>query len=217
MTSGPATRRSPAVYGMVLLVLLAVVGWFAYSLNSASQSCERQTYTAAPAMSIDVTHSYRAVITTNRGEITLILLPSVAPLATNNFVFLAQHCFYDGLTFHRVEDWVIQGGDPKGDGTGGPGYTFNDEPVTRPYTTGTLAMANSGPNSNGSQFFILKQDRLTLPASYTVFGYVFQGQNVVGLIQKGDVMERVSVTDEGVARLPSPSPAPVLSTPAPSP
>lgn len=137
----------------------------------------------------DVRQNKKAVISTNKGIIELQIYPE-ATKAASNFLILASNGFYNGLTFHRVEDWVIQGGDPTGTGSGGPGYQFEDEPVTRPYTTGVVAMANSGPNTNGSQFFILKKDT-PLEPNYTIFGAVIKGQDVVDKISVGDVMQKV--------------------------
>lgn len=132
-------------------------------------------------------------IKTNKGDI-LIELFADSPIASSNFIYLVGKNFYDGLTFHRREqNFVIQGGDPKGDGTGGPEYTFPDEPVTREYKQGTVAMANAGPNTNGSQFFILLVDAPNLPKQYTIFGNVSEGMEVVDQIQVGDVMEEVTI------------------------
>lgn len=133
----------------------------------------------------------KAVIQTAKGIIQLKIYPE-ASVAASNFMILAANGFYDGLTFHRVEDWVIQGGDPNGDGRGGPGYQFPDEPVTRPYIKGVVAMANSGPNTNGSQFFILKTDYALQP-NYTIFGQVISGQDVVEKISIGDMMQTVVI------------------------
>lgn len=132
-----------------------------------------------------------AVIKTNKGEVAIEIFPDV-PQTASNFLLLAANGFYDGLKFHRVEDWVIQGGDPLGNGTGGPGYTFADEPVTREYKKGIVAMANAGPNTNGSQFFILKQDYPLAP-NYTIFGAVIAGQDIVDKISVGDVMQKVTI------------------------
>lgn len=139
----------------------------------------------------DVLANKAAVIQTKKGNIALQIYPE-ATKAASNFILLAANGFYDGLTFHRVEDWVVQGGDPAGDGTGGPGYQFADEPVTRAYTQGIVAMANAGPNTNGSQFFILKKD-YPLPPNYTIFGNVISGMDVVSQLAAGDVMEKVTV------------------------
>lgn len=133
----------------------------------------------------------KAIIQTAKGTIQFQIYPEVK-LAASNFMILAAEGFYNNLTFHRVEDWVIQGGDPLGDGTGGPGYQFNDEPVNRPYVKGVVAMANSGPNTNGSQFFILKKDYALQP-NYTIFGMVISGMDVVEKITPGDVMQKVTI------------------------
>ncbi len=144
---------------------------------------------------IDPAKRYTATIATPRGDILISLDPERAPRTVNNFVFLAGRGFYDGLTFHRVVDnFVIQAGCPRGDGTGGPGYKFGDEPVQGEYAAGAVAMANSGPNSNGSQFFICTvDDRHKLAKSYNLFGQVVKGMDVVGSIRQGDVMRSVTI------------------------
>lgn len=139
----------------------------------------------------DVLQDKKAVIQTVKGVIQLQIYPE-ATMAASNFIVLASNGFYDNLTFHRVEDWVVQGGDPTGNGTGGPGYQFPDEPVNRAYVKGIVAMANSGPNTNGSQFFILKKDT-PLPPNYTIFGAVISGQEVVDKLTIGDVMQKVVI------------------------
>lgn len=141
----------------------------------------------------DQLQNKKAVIVTNKGAIEFEILPE-APLAASNFIFLTQEGFYNGLKFHRVvPGFVIQGGDPKGNGTGGPGYKFKDEEVTRSYDKGIVAMANSGPDTNGSQFFIMLEDNSTLPPDYTIFGKVISGQDVVDQIKVGDVMQKVTI------------------------
>lgn len=137
----------------------------------------------------------KAVITTNKGVIEIQLYADKAPKSVSNFVYLVENKFYDGLTFHRVEPgFVIQGGDPSGNGTGGPGYKFEDEPVQGDYTEGAVAMANSGPNTNGSQFFIDLAD-LTgkLPKQYNLFGQVTTGMDVVKSIAVGDKIEKIEI------------------------
>lgn len=141
----------------------------------------------------DVRKNKAAVIQTAKGKIIIQIFPEV-PQTSSNFLLLASNGFYDGLTFHRVEkDFVIQGGDPNGNGTGGPGYTFADEPVIKDYTKGTVAMANAGPNTNGSQFFIMLQDHPELPKRYTVFGQVISGMDMVEKLAVGDVMQKVVI------------------------
>jgi peptidyl-prolyl cis-trans isomerase B (cyclophilin B) len=149
-----------------------------------------------PEMQIDPTKSYRAVIETSRGSIELELYPQHAPNTVNNFVFLAREGFYNNVSFHRViSDFVIQGGDPTGTGRGGPGYTFPDEVKGNPlkHETGMISMANSGPNTNGSQFFITHSPQPHLNGRHTVFGKVVSGQEVVNAIQQGDIMLRVTI------------------------
>jgi len=138
-----------------------------------------------PPMTIDQDREYAATIKTSFGEIEVQLFPQDAPLAVNNFVFLARQGFYDEVKFHRVaRGFVIQSGDPTGTGAGGPGYKFADEKVTRDYVAGMLAMANSGPNTNGSQFFITLADLSgSLPKNYTIFGQVTGGFDVVQKIE----------------------------------
>jgi cyclophilin family peptidyl-prolyl cis-trans isomerase len=154
-------------------------------------------YTTAEQV-IDPAHRYVATIATDRGDIVIALDPTRAPKSVNNFVFLAREGFYDGLTFHRVvDDFVIQGGCPEGSGRGGPGYRFDDEPVQGEYEPGAVAMANSGPNTNGSQFFICTvDDRHKLSKAYNLFGQVVKGMDVVGTIRQNDVMRSVSVVEE---------------------
>src|SRR5450432_253797 len=149
-----------------------------------------KSYSGA-ARVIDPAKRYTATIATARGDIVIALDPKRAPKSVNNFVFRARDGFYDGLTFHRVvDDFVIQGGCPEGTGRGGPGYKFEDEPVQGEYEPGAVAMANSGPNTNGSQFFICTvDDRHKLSKAYNLFGQVTKGMEVVTSIRKDEVME----------------------------
>jgi peptidyl-prolyl cis-trans isomerase B (cyclophilin B) len=152
-------------------------------------------YSAPPAMTIDVNKKYSAAFNTSRGEILCELFAKDAPRTVNNFVFLAREKFYDGTVFHRViPNFMIQGGDPTGTGSGGPGYQFADELKGNPHKhqVGSLSMANAGPNTNGSQFFITHVVTNWLDGKHTVFGKVSSGQDVVNKIQGGD--ELVSVT-----------------------
>ena len=139
-------------------------------------------YDSPPALTIDSEKSYTATIETSAGSMVADLFAADAPNTVNNFAFLAGDGFYDDVIFHRViSGFMIQGGDPTGTGSGGPGYRFDDEPVTRSYDRGTLAMANAGPNTNGSQFFIMHAD-YALPPNYTIFGKLTQGVEVVDAI-----------------------------------
>ncbi len=146
------------------------------------------SYPSPPEMNLDQSKAESAAIHTSQGVMNLELFASEAPLTVNNFVFLAREGYYNNGVFHRViKGFMIQGGCPKGDGTGGPGYRFPDEPVTRSYVKGTLAMANSGPNTNGSQFFIVHGDNAGLPPNYTIFGMLTQGTEVLDALADSPV------------------------------
>jgi len=153
---------------------------------------------SSPEMQIDTNKKYMAEIETNKGVIELELLPNHAPKTVNNFVFLAREGFYDGISFHRViSNFMIQGGDPTGTGGGGPGYSFEDEVEDNPLTheRGVISMANAGPNTNGSQFFITHLPQPHLNGKHTVFGKVVSDQNVVDSIRQGDKIEQVKITE----------------------
>jgi peptidyl-prolyl cis-trans isomerase B (cyclophilin B) len=155
-------------------------------------------WNSPPAMQIDADKKYAASMETNRGTIEIELFAKEAPKTVNNFVFLAREGFYEGVSFHRViSNFVIQGGDPTGTGSGGPGYKFEDETRGNPHRhgTGSLSMANAGPNTNGSQFFITHSPQPHLDGKHTVFGQVTQGQDVVNAIRQGDKMLSVTITE----------------------
>jgi peptidyl-prolyl cis-trans isomerase B (cyclophilin B) len=152
-----------------------------------------------PEMVIDSKKKYTISMNTSKGIIEIELYPEHAPKTVNNFVFLTKEGFYDGVSFHRViEDFVIQGGDPTGTGRGGPGYKFEDEFKNNPlkHERGALSMANAGPNSNGSQFFITHSPQPHLNRKHTVFGKVVNGLDVVDAIEQGDVMVAVTVLEQ---------------------
>jgi peptidyl-prolyl cis-trans isomerase B (cyclophilin B) len=155
-------------------------------------------YDKYPDMIIDPEKKYQATIKTEKGDIELELFPADAPKTVNNFVFLARDKFYDGLTFHRViNNFMSQGGCPYGTGMGGPGYKFEDETRGNPHSheTGSLSMANAGPNTNGSQFFICHAPQPHLDGKHTVFGKVRRGQNVVTSLKNGDKIKEVVITE----------------------
>ena len=149
-------------------------------------------------MTIDPAKSYKATLDTSKGKISVDLFAKDAPKTVNNFVFLARDGFYNGLAFHRViSDFMIQGGDPEGSGRGGPGYKFEDETKGNPnkHKVGSLSMANAGPNTNGSQFFITHVVTDWLDGKHTVFGQVTSGQDVVNAIKQGDKLDTVTVEE----------------------
>jgi len=203
---------------VVLLAILAVI----YLFNRQAMEGEpirpladvpvaerNDYYPRPPEMEIDTSHDYQAIIATEQGEITLDLFEAESPLTVNNFVFLARQGFYDGVTFHRVlEDFMAQGGDPSGDGAGGPGYAFEDETdnglvFDRP---GLLAMANSGPNTNGSQFFITFAPTPYLDGKHTIFGEVLEGIEALDALTRrdpqanptspGDLIQRITILED---------------------
>ncbi len=150
-------------------------------------------------MQIDTAKSYTATFDTSKGTIVCDRFPKEAPKTVNNFVFLARDGFYDGTTFHRViQNFMIQGGDPTGTGRGGPGYRFEDEVKDNPHKhqVGSLSMANAGPNTNGSQFFITHIVTDWLDGKHTVFGQVKSGQEVVNAIQQGDRLNKVTIEEK---------------------
>jgi cyclophilin family peptidyl-prolyl cis-trans isomerase len=155
------------------------------------------TYTFPGVLSQEKINNKQATIETSKGTIIFDLYADKAPKSVSNFVYLAEAGFYNGLTFHRVEPgFVIQGGDPAGNGTGGPGYQFPDEPVVGDYKAGTVAMANSGSNTNGSQFFICLDDLPSLPKLYNLFGQVTSGMDVVKKIQVNDKIIKITINDK---------------------
>jgi len=185
---------------------------FGAALAPLNPPSDLHVYSAAPAMTIDLSKLYEATIKTSKGNIVICLQPDLAPVTVNNFVTLVRNGFYNGIPFARVvSGFVIQGGDPNcignvpsapatpsgSCGSGGPGYKFDDELVHEKYIAGAVAMANSGPNTNGSQFFIcIADDTSSLTLSYNLFGEVVSGLSVAQAIVQGDVMEQVTVTEQ---------------------
>ena len=177
--------------------------------NPDGSSPRKTQFEDIPPMTIDVSKRYSAELTTNLGSMTIALDAAGAPLTTNNFVFLARWHYYDGIIFHRIiRDFMCQGGDPTGTGSGGPGYRFADElPKPGRYEKGSVAMANAGPNTNGSQFFIISgKSGVALPPKYSLFGKVVKGLDVVEHMQsvqtaRGDrpvndvVIQSVTITE----------------------
>lgn len=182
------------IFGIILIALLALAAFFAIRNKKPSQNEElavsrestpsssntpsnvnsnsRKQYSVPPENTLQEGKTYKAIIKTIKGNITVDLFAKQTPITVNNFVFLSREGFYNGTKFHRViKNFMIQGGDPLGTGSGGPGYSFNDEAFDGAYERGTVAMANAGPNTNGSQFFIMHAD-MDLPKQYVIFGKV---------------------------------------------
>jgi cyclophilin family peptidyl-prolyl cis-trans isomerase len=194
-----ALKSLISLVGLVLVLAIGYQGvsyakktWFAAKKTTKESEVKvNKTYSNPPEMTIDVNKKYIAKFETNKGNFEAELFAKDAPKTVNNFIFLARENFYNGLTFHRViKDFMIQGGDPKGDGTGGPGYRFEDEFNSHKLVKGVLAMANSGANTNGSQFFIVTKDKTDwLDGKHTSFGQVTSGLDVVmniGQVQTGE-------------------------------
>jgi cyclophilin family peptidyl-prolyl cis-trans isomerase len=211
-TPAPTPTPKPTPTPTIIPYADCSTATFGPALAALNPPSDIHVYSAAPAMTIDQSKLYEATIETTEGNIVLCLQPNLAPETVNNFVTLARNGFYNGIPFARVvSGFVIQTGDPTcignvpaapatpsaSCGSGGPGYSFNDEPVHEKYVAGSVAMANSGPNTNGSQFFICNADDTTqLGLLYNLFGQVVSGMSVVTSIVQGDVMESVTVTEQ---------------------
>ena len=211
-SSVPATSTATAASGRVPYADCATAT-FGSPLAPVNQPSDVHVYPNVPGMSIDTSKLYEATITTEgRGAIVVCLQPNLAPQTVNVFVTLARNHFYDGIPWHRVVSaFVIQAGDPSCIGNvqappatpagtcggGGPGFQFNDEPVKQQYVNGSIAMANSGANTNGSQFFISSADNTTnLQPKYNLFGKVASGMDVVPKVQQGDIIQSITVTEQ---------------------
>ena len=154
------------------------------------------SYSEPPAMTIDTSKKYTATIETEKGNLVLELFANDVPVTVNNFVFLTREGFYDNTTFHRIiPDFMAQGGDPTGTGTGGPGYKFADEFTKHTHITGALSMANAGPNTNGSQFFITYEPQPHLDHKHSVFGQLAQGAEALKLLKSGDTLIGITIEE----------------------
>jgi peptidyl-prolyl cis-trans isomerase B (cyclophilin B) len=180
------------IAGAVLTLFLTGV----IKMPSTTPKPQPQSYNSPVPMVIDVNKKYTAVIKTAKGDLTLELYPQDAPVTVNSYVSLARKGFYNGLTFHRIiPGFMAQGGDPTGTGSGGPGYKFQDEFSSRTHQAGSLSMANSGPNTNGSQFFICYAPQPHLNGKHTVFGQLTQGMDALKQLVNGDKMTEVIITE----------------------
>ena len=185
------STKSPFRIAGIILVLVAFL-----SASCAGGAPKPKTYSAPPPMTIDTSKQYTATIETKKGNLVLELFASDVPVTVNNFVFLAREKFYDGTTFHRViPGFVAQGGDPTGTGTGTPGYYFADEFTEHTHVVGALSMANSGPNTNGCQFFITYTPQPQLDGKHTVFGQLIEGMDVLRKIEPGDTIVRITIEE----------------------
>jgi peptidyl-prolyl cis-trans isomerase B (cyclophilin B) len=175
------------------LILIAAVLPLAACAGGAPKP---KSYSSPPPMTIDPNKHYTAIIETEKGNLVLELFASDVPVTVNNFVFLAREGFYDNTTFHRViADFMAQGGDPTGTGSGGPGYKFDDEFTSHSHLTGALSMANAGPDTNGSQFFICYSPQHHLDGHHSVFGQLTEGMDVLLKIKNGDVIKRIVIEE----------------------
>ena len=192
-----------AIAVMLIAALILTVSCSSSSSNNSplptrtTMSSTKKTYTSPPPMIIDTNKQYTAVIETNKGKLVLELFAKDVPKMVNNFVFLAREGFYDGVAFHRViPGFMAQGGDPTGTGSGDPGYKFADEFTSHKHVTGAVSMANAGPNTNGSQFFITYAPQPHLDGKHSVFGQLTEGMDVLQKLVNGDVMQKVTIIEK---------------------
>ncbi len=185
------------VGGLSPIAGISLVLAMLFLASCAGGGPERKTYSAPPPMTIDSSKQYTATIKTKKGDLVLELFARDVPVTVNNFVFLAREGFYDGVTFHRViPGFMAQGGDPTGTGSGGPGYSFADEFTERTHVTGALSMANAGPGTNGSQFFITYAPQHPLNGKHSVFGQLTEGMDVLKEIKSGDTIIRITIKEK---------------------
>jgi peptidyl-prolyl cis-trans isomerase B (cyclophilin B) len=195
--TGMGSRKKKLLIALGAVAAVAIVVVVVVVVGIGGTPENPRTYSAPPPMTIDTSKQYTATIETAKGNLVLELFASDVPMTVNNFVFLAREGFYDGLTFHRVvADFVVQGGDPNGDGRGGPGYEFDDEFTEHTHVAGALSMANSGANTNGSQFFITFTPQHHLDGVHSVFGQLIEGMDVLESIEQGDIMIRVTIEEQ---------------------
>lgn len=186
MTTMSLSRIAASILGVVTLLLTSCDG----------ATPKPKAYSTPPPMTIDISKQYTATIETKKGDLVLELFASDVPTTVNNFVFLAREGFYNGTTFHRViPDFMAQGGDPTGTGTGGPGYSFADEFTGHTHVAGALSMANAGPNTNGCQFFITYTPQPHLDGRHSVFGQLIKGTDVLEKIGQGDTIIRITIEE----------------------
>lgn len=185
-------KRNLFVMAVIMLVLIII-----FSISCTGKTPERKTYVSPPPITINTSKQYTATIKTKKGDLVLQLFANDVPVTVNNFVFLAREGFYNNTVFHRViPGFMVQGGDPTGTGTGNPGYSFADEFTEHTHIAGALSMANSGPNTNGCQFFITYNSQHHLDGKHTVFGQLTAGMNILENIEQGDTIVEVSIEEK---------------------
>ena len=182
--------------GSILVLVTLLLTSCATTPSEPAPTKKPMSYSAPPPMTIDTSKQYTATIETVKGNLVLELFASDVSATVNNFVFLAREGFYNGTTFHRViPDFMAQGGDPTGTGTGGPGYKFADEFTKHTHVTGALSMANAGPNTNGSQFFIAYTPQHHLNGKHSVFGQLVSGMDALKAIENGDTIVQITIEE----------------------
>jgi len=189
-------RSLSRIIGTVLVLATLLITSCATTSPEPTPTKKPMSYAAPPPMTIDTNKQYTATIETGKGNLVLELFASDVPVTVNNFVFLSREGFYDSTTFHRIiPDFMAQGGDPTGTGTGGPGYKFADEFTKHTHVTGTLSMANAGPNTNGSQFFITYAPQPHLDNHHSVFGQLVDGMDILKVLKNGDTIKRITIEE----------------------
>ena len=192
-----ANRRLSQIARIVLAPAILILTSCAGTPQEGTPAPKPKSYSSPPPLTIDTSKEYTATIETEKGDIVLELFAADVPITANNFIFLAREGFYNSTTFHRViPDFMAQGGDPTGTGTGGPGYSFADEFTKHTHVTGALSMANSGPNTNGSQFFITYAPQPHHDGLHSVFGQLVDGMAVLTEIKSGDTIVRIIITEK---------------------
>ena len=190
------SRSLPRIASFILVLTALLLASCGGRAPETAPTPSRKTYSAPPLMIIDAGKQYTAIIETKKGKLILELFASDVPVTVNNFVFLAREGVYNGTTFHRViPGFMAQGGDPTGTGAGGPGYAFADEFTKHTHVAGTLSMANKGPDTNGSQFFITYAPQSHLDGKHSVFGQLIEGTDVLKKIEAGDTMTRITIEE----------------------
>jgi len=188
-------QHKAVTFTAIAVLALAGTACATDPIEQPMEEPKSMSYSAPPEMQIDTSKNYVATFVTEKGDVVCELFAADVPQTVNNFVFLAQEGFYDGVTFHRViPGFMAQGGDPTGTGRGGPGYSFEDEFSSHKHGTGALSMANAGPDTNGSQFFITYAPQPHLDGKHSVFGQLTEGMDVLSEIENGDVIKTIDIS-----------------------